>query len=229
VTVTTVALRKDAALSTTVAPATAYTGGEPVLVTYVVRNAGKDQITGAKVAAKLPPELPVDAVTGCTFNAGTCTFGAIPPGQFATGLITLRPGRAVSAAVSGTVTATFGRAGADEDAKNDTASSATRVLQPRLTMTPAVGPSGSVAAVTGRDFPPGTAVNLGWSRGINPPSRPVIVKRDGTFTAQALVFPSDSQGARGLHASGLRFGGVAEPQFLVVARTLSPPEFAGPR
>jgi uncharacterized repeat protein (TIGR01451 family) len=214
---------RDVGVAMATTPATGFKGGDPVVATYTVLNRGEAPATGVTLTTDLPGTLGRGTVTGCTLTGVSCELGQLAPGQTAKVSIALSPDAKVTAAVSGTIKARFAQ-GTDENAANDKATGTIKVLQPTITVIPAVGPPGSVARVTGKEFPPGVAINLTWDKGINPASRKFTVRPDGTFDGQALVFRRDQLGARFLAASGLRFGAVQD-DFLVVPRTFSPPDF----
>lgn len=66
------------------------------------------------------------------------------------------------------------------------------VVGPRLSVSPAVGPPGTVAIVRGTGFASLRPVILQWSDGIPyTPFTPIVTHDDGTFTAQMLVVSGD--------------------------------------
>ncbi len=204
---------------------TGFKGGDPVVATYTVTNRGQAPATGVTLATDLPTRtLALGTVTGCVLTGASCEIGPLAPGASRKVTVALSPSAKITTPVAGQVTARFGQAGADQNAANDRATSTLKVLEPTLTVAPAVGPPGSVARVVGKDFPPGVSINLDWQSGINPASRVTVVRPDGSFEAQALVFRRDQLGPRFLSASGLRFGAVRD-DFLVVQRTAVPPDF----
>jgi hypothetical protein len=86
-----------------------------------------------------------------------------------------------------------------------------------------------VAIARGGNFPPGAVVRLTWRDGITERDNTVTVAPDGSFRWQALVFRRDALGARVLRAErvrGSRFGAVSA-DFLVVPRSLQPPQLVG--
>ena len=97
---------------------------------------------------------------------------------------------------------------------------------PKITLTPPVGPTGTVVVVTGTGFPAGQPVQITWSAGITPtPLTPVTTAPDGTFTA-VLVLPHDVLGKRRLTAVAIVSGVPGTPAtapFLVVEHTAQPP------
>src|SRR5699024_4721858 len=129
---------------------------------------------------------------------------------------------------SGTVRAAIAASTPDTDPSNDTAAAGLEVLQPELRLLPAVATPGEATLAYGVDFPPGARLDLVWSRGITPWTRPVTVAADGTVRTPMLVLPGDELGQRLLVATasgGPGFGQVAAPPMLVVPRTAAPPTF----
>jgi hypothetical protein len=108
------------------------------------------------------------------------------------------------------------------------------VLNPTLTITPAVGPPGTVVVARGADFPVSVPVHLAWSQGIAGASAPVTTDGTGAFTTTVLVLPHDELGTRVLTAvsaapPGSSLFGFADAAFLVVAGEAQPSDFAGRR
>jgi len=97
----------------------------------------------------------------------------------------------------------------------------------RITVSPALGPPGTVTVVTGTGFPPGTPIALGWSAGITPePLAPIVTDAAGGFVAQLLVLPRDRLGPRQVRATLLGTPAPVAPataRFLVVKGTVGPP------
>jgi hypothetical protein len=87
-----------------------------------------------------------------------------------------------------------------------------------LTVTPRLGPTGFVTGVTGTGFPANATVDLHWQPGVG--STTATTGADGTFHAQALIFPHDRLGPRAL--VGTSGGTTAYDAFLVVASTVQP-------
>jgi len=216
---------RDVEVTMSATPAESFKGGDPVVATYNVRNTGRIRATGVTLNTALPTTvLKRGTVVGCTLTGASCEVGPLEPGQIASVSVALSPDARFAGPVSGTVSPRFAR-GIDDNPDNNRATSAVRVLQPELSISPTVGKPGSVARVVGRDFPAGVTLNLNWATGINVPSRPVVVRPDGTVEAQALVFHRDQLGNRLLAGTGLRFGEVEAPGFLVVPPSFSPPGF----
>ena len=98
---------------------------------------------------------------------------------------------------------------------------------PKITISPTVGPTGSVVVVTGSGFAAGQPVTLAWSVGITPtPLSPIVAGTDGSLHAQVLVLPNDEEGPRTLSAASMVGGAPGTPAtapFLVVAQTFQPP------
>ncbi|MBF6606474.1 MAG: PD40 domain-containing protein [Chloroflexi bacterium] len=98
---------------------------------------------------------------------------------------------------------------------------------PTITLSPKVGPPGTVVIVSGTGFAAGQPVSLTWSPGITPtPLGPIAAAPDGTLSAQVLVLPNDVEGPRLLTASSIVAGASGVPAsagFLVVPHTAAPP------
>ncbi|HEU5003804.1 MAG TPA: PKD domain-containing protein [Actinomycetota bacterium] len=91
-------------------------------------------------------------------------------------------------------------------------------FSPKITLSPAVGPPGTVVAVDGTGFPASSAVALVWSPGIGRTT--VTTDAHGTFTGrQVLIFPKDRLGPRTLTADPFP---TATAAFLVVPPPLAP-------
>jgi hypothetical protein len=108
------------------------------------------------------------------------------------------------------------------------------VLNPTLTITPSVGPPGTVVVARGADFPANAPVHLAWSQGIAGASVPVTTDGTGVFTTTVLVLPHDELGVRVLTAvsatpTDSSLFGFADAAFLVVAGEAQPSDFAGRR
>jgi hypothetical protein len=105
------------------------------------------------------------------------------------------------------------------------------VLNPTLTLSPPVGPPGTIVAVRGSDFPANVSVQVGWSQGIVGTAPPALTTdAHGAFTTTVLVYPHDELGARVLTAvsvppPGTTFIGFASASFLVVAGAGQPSSF----
>jgi hypothetical protein len=87
---------------------------------------------------------------------------------------------------------------------------------PVINLVPAVGPPGTVVAVSGSGFPANTAVPLVWKPGIG--TATAFADGHGTFHVQMLVLPRDELGPRRLQAPG--FTPFAD--FLVVPISVEP-------
>ena len=104
---------------------------------------------------------------------------------------------------------------------------------PNLTISPSVGPPGTVVQVTGSFFPGLRAVQLSWSVGVQyVPLQPVLAQDNSRFTAQFMVVPGDeAYGLRYLVASVETFGvaapaawvAVANAPFIMTEHTARPP------
>src|SRR5206468_3314043 len=134
----------------------------------------------------------------------------------------------VNTTVSGTATPTV-----DGNPADNTGTAPLVVLAPVLTIAPKLGPPGFVAAVTGRNFPPGSRVTLSWNVGISSVPQPIVVRADGTFTVPILIFHKDRLGPRRLSARPAppANGGTPTPafapvgdDFLVVPGVIQPPD-----
>lgn len=106
------------------------------------------------------------------------------------------------------------------------------MLDPTLTLTPAVGPPGTVTVAHGVDFPANVGVQLSSSQGIaNTASTAIVTDGSGSFTATVLVCPHDELGARVLTAVSVMppnssLFGFASAAFLVVPGEVQPRDFA---
>lgn len=158
---------------------------------------------------------PVTVVLTETDAAGTSVSRA-PPSTVFTGRTMSRLG-GPSAQVSHKVT--ISTTPASPSAPTTTASPLPSPgFSPRITLSPAVGPPGSVVAVDGSGFPANTAVVLAWSPGIG--RTPVTTDAHGAFTGRrVLVFPKDQLGPRTLTADPFP---TATAGFLVVPPPLAP-------
>lgn len=96
------------------------------------------------------------------------------------------------------------------------------VLQPSITVLPAVASPGQVVLVRGRDFPPGSAVGLAWRPGITAAAVPPVADAAGTFMTQMPVLGGDRTGERSAVASGTGFAAAVAP-LLVTPDRLMPP------
>lgn len=109
------------------------------------------------------------------------------------------------------------------------------VLNPTLTLTPAVGPPGTVVVARGADFPAGVPVQLGWNQGIAIENvAPVTTDSTGAFTETVLVLPHDELGSRLMTAVSVEppnssMFGFASAPFLVVPGEVQPRDFASRR
>ncbi|HXM57296.1 MAG TPA: hypothetical protein VOB72_18000 [Candidatus Dormibacteraeota bacterium] len=107
-----------------------------------------------------------------------------------------------------------------------------QVLNPTLTLTPAVGPPGTVTVAHGAGFPPNVSVQLAWSQGIaGTTSAGLVSDAAGAFTATVLVLPHDALGTRVLTAlsappPGSTQIGFASAFFLVTPGAVQPSDFS---
>ena len=200
-----------------------FTGGDDVVLTFLVHNGSGAPMPEVRLVTQLPPQLPVTAVSpGCAPGGGSCALGTLAPGQTVEVRISLAAKAAADAPVSGTVSTT----GPDNNAGDNTASGRVVIRQPVVTVEPGIAPLGSVPRITGTDFPPGATVRLAWSAGISETPGLATVGVDGRFEAQFLVFHHDLIGPRTVSVtpvSGPKFGPVPSNPLLVVLRTEQPP------
>ncbi|MEV0679692.1 hypothetical protein AB0I60_24515 [Actinosynnema sp. NPDC050436] len=214
-------------MAVAVLPAEGYVGGEDVVLVFKVRNGAGTPMTAVRVATSLPPQLvPPTAVSpGCTADGASCDIGVLQPLQEAEVRISLPARAAVDTSAGGSVLAT----GPDSDAADNTAVGKVVVRRPKVAVEPLVGPTGFVPRVTAGGLPPGAEVRLTWSQGISATPGTVTVRDDGTVDTGFLVFENDLVGPRELVATpagGPGFAPVRSTPFLVVQRTLQPPDFA---
>jgi len=164
-----------------------------------------------------PGKSSVSRLPGCT-AARPCT---IPSG----GRMTLLQPAVYHVPLTGDVRVRVHGSPRDPRTADNAASARIRVLQPKLTVTPAVARPGDVVVARGTDFPPGTAVLLSWSRGITAVSAAVLVAPDGTFETQVVILPKDLLGPRDLRARPTGYDPLHQP-VLVVQQSVQPPDFA---
>lgn len=208
---------------TSVAPQTGFVGGDPVVVTHTVHNAGPAVMKGVRLTTTIPGGLQVTDVSqaGC---AAACELGTLAPGQTVQVRITFGTTTPGDQVVSAAVTTT----GPDIDPTDNGGSVRVVIRKPTLTVDPGAGPQGFVPHVTGTDFPPGARVKLQWAIGISETPGEWVVGGDGRLDGWALVFPKDIRGSRTLLATsvaGQRFGPVESTPFLVLPRPLQPMDF----
>ncbi|MBB5804730.1 hypothetical protein F4560_004498 [Saccharothrix ecbatanensis] len=212
-------------MAVALAPLESYVGGDDLVLSYRVRNGAPEPMTDVRVVTALPPQLlPVKAVVGCSADGATCPIGTLAPGQEAEVRVTLP----AKAAVAGTAGGSVIGVGPDSNAADNTAATGVLVRQPEITVAPGVGPTGFVPRATGKAFPPGATVKLAWTVGLSQTPGLVVVKADGTFDTQFLVFHNDRIGPRQLEGTtviGPAFGPVRSKDFLVVRSALQPPDF----
>lgn len=220
-------------VTVTVAPVPGFLGGDDLTVTFTVRNDSGVVLTQAELAPGLPGGLPLAAADQRCASPSSCPLGTLLPGAAVTRTFRLEPAVAARTVVSADVTAApvIGPALSARDA------AVIVVVAPELALLPVVGPPGSVPTASGVNFPPGARVRLTW-RGIDgqqdtlpitTTGNELVVAPDGTLSWPALVLRKDVLGARQLVASpvdGPGFGETAA-DFLVVPRSLDPPEFEG--
>jgi hypothetical protein len=102
---------------------------------------------------------------------------------------------------------------------------------PRLTVVPPVGPPGIAVAVEGDGFPPGTPVQVRWTRTPGDTTGPVPLTQvirttiDGSGhlpRTYLLVFPRDILGLRMVEVTGDRPDASASVDFVVVPGPFQP-------
>jgi Tol biopolymer transport system component len=218
----------DLGLTVSVGNQPAYLGGDPVPVTFTVRNAGP--LPADNVWLEITPPAPLlppsSADPRCGPGRRLCLLGTLGPDGQQVVTVVLPARAAVTAVVAGRLTATVREVSATR-----TAQAPVQVIAPQLRVDPAIGPPGFVTAAVGTGFPPGATVRLRWQPGITTTPDTVRAGADGSFRTQVLVLRRDELGLRDLTAarvSGPAFGPVraAEP-FLVVPRAFDPPVFGG--
>jgi Tol biopolymer transport system component len=189
-----------------------FVGGAAQTVTYTATNTSKFTATRVWLNAS-PPVLPSQA----TF------LGTLTPGSSTTVTLTVPAGTALSGPAAGLLTGVF----SEEVPVLARAQANVQVIQPLLKVDPLLGPPGFVPLVSGSGFPPGVTVTLTWDFGLSAPTT-AVVKPNGTFTAQMLVFYKDPLGPRHLVAAGTGFGSVNAP-FQVVDGSAQPRGFVNRR
>ncbi|MFE1957081.1 VWA domain-containing protein [Streptomyces sp. NPDC059479] len=212
----------DVAVDLRIEPQRTYTGRD-ARARFVLTNAGPDTATGVILTSAWPrtPDPGRRTLAGLSRCTPTAPCTIRPGGRIeVTHTATYR--MAISGDVHGSVVATL----PDRRAADNRDQARLRVLQPKLTVTPAVATPGQVVLARGTDYPPGTRVRLSWSAGITAAGAPVTVGGDGTFEAQMLVLRKDRLGPRQLRADVTDLDRLEKP-VLVVQRKLQPPDFAG--
>ena len=218
----------DLRVSVTVAGQPGYVGGDAVEVTVTVRNTSRLPAASSFLTLGIPPALRpgADFPAGCTAATARCDLGTLQVGQRRVFTVRLSPRAAVDATVTARLGATVGGRTAAR-----TAVAPLRVLAPTVAVTPTIGPPGFVTEARGRNFPPGARVRLAWQPGVTATPDTVTVAADGTFRVQVLILRKDRLGPRDLtvtRISGPRFAAVGTTEaFLVVPRSLTPPDFTG--
>nr|WP_202450419.1 VWA domain-containing protein [Streptomyces sp. SID4917] len=212
----------DVAVDVRIEPQRTYTGRD-ARARFVLTNAGPDTATGVILTSAWPrtPDPGRRTLAGLSRCTPTAPCTIRPGGRIeVTQTATYRT--AISGDVHGSVVATL----PDRRAAGNRDQARLRVLQPRLTVTPAVATPGQVVLARGADYPPGARVRLSWSAGITAAGAPVTVGGDGTFEAQMPVLRKDRLGPRRLRADVTDLDRLEKP-VLVVQRKLQPPDFAG--
>jgi hypothetical protein len=195
--------------------------------TFTVRNDSRLPVTNAWLGLALPATLVPATTTDtrCDTAATLCRLGALGVGDQQVVSLVLPARAATVGAVSGRLTATTSSGAV----ATRLAQAPIRVLAPTLSIGPAIGPPGFVTLATGTNYPPGAVVRLNWDFGITATPNLVTIKPDGTFRIQVLVMRKEPLGERlliGTRFAGTPFGTVPAAQpFLVVPRSLGPPDF----
>ncbi|MEV7419221.1 CARDB domain-containing protein [Streptomyces sp. NPDC089919] len=218
-------LRADPQVSLSATPRTAYTGGR-IDAEVTVLNGGPAKATGLRLVVAVPPGLGlVSAERPQCLTAAGCPVADLP----FHGRVKLRLVLTARHALTGAITAQVSTTGSDLLPGNDAARAPLTVREPALVLDPPLGPPGSVTRAVGSQFPPGTVLRLTWSRGVTVAAAPVVVGKDGGFTAPLLILVQDTLGERKLLAAQKApgralFSPVTAP-FLVVPGTLQPQDF----
>jgi len=217
------------ALTIAVGPQPAWVGGDPITVTYTIRNIHTSSLFDVVLTTGLAAGWV--SISGCAAPPPQpCAVGTIGRGGAVTRVFRRLPGAPGSTPINAKVTATF-------DECNDgcfVATEASAVAQvrvaplPVLTVSPGLGPPGFVATAIGTGFPNGAKVKLTW---VDPSGQTLLTENltrtvvNGGFSTQVLIFRRDQKGPRGLvaeWAGGTRFAPVTAP-FLVVPDGWVPP------
>ncbi|NUT54232.1 MAG: VWA domain-containing protein, partial [Saccharothrix sp.] len=214
----------EVAVTVTAAPVPGYTG-TPVTARYTVTNAGPDTATGIVVSgdapqATAPGQRDVRAQSACT-QANPCSLAPGGRLEVVQDLVYTGPVR------NGALRAGVSSALPDPNTANNSATTQITVLQPVLTVSPAVASAGQVVQVRGVDFPPGTVLSFSWDVGITATTAPTVVPGNGAFDAQMLILRKDRVGPRNLLVGQSGSPPAAVP-VLVVARNDQPPGLGAP-
>ncbi len=223
-------------------PEVSYVGNTTHVVLVDVTNRS-ETTTAASVTLALtfPPTTPSpapdpprpvyasDSPQPCLTGVGTCLLGSIAPGDTRTFEIPLLIRKEGDADVGAKVTSTT----ADPVTTNNTATATLEVLQPTIRLLPAVARPGRVTMAYGEKMPPGSAVMLGWTPGLNIHRGPFDVDTDGTMRQPLLIVRHDLLGDRELElTSGDPEAPAVPPLFtavqgpmLVIERTAQAPDF----
>lgn len=208
------------AVEVVVAPGTTYVGATAI-ATFTVRNPGGQAAEGVRLDPQIPTDLPATVESSnCLLADGGCR---LEPDATLAVRIALTPAAAMVATVGARVTTTS----PDADLSHASATSQLSVKQPRVEVSPPIGPPGFVTSTHGVDFPPGATITLTWLPGVTAVQAPATVAADGTFDAPMLIVRPDRPGPRLLvaaPATGPAFTQVTAP-FLVVSRALQPSRF----
>jgi hypothetical protein len=217
----------DLSLAVSVGAQPGYVGGNNITVSFTVRNTSRLPVSNAWLSLALPPALlPTASVDSrCDAGATLCRLGTLGVGDQQVITVVLAARAATSAAVCGRLTATT----AGGAPATRLAQAPIRVLAPTIVVNPAIGPPGFVTQASGTNFPPGAVVRLSWDLGITATPNTVTINPDGTFRADMLIMRKDPLGERrlvGVRVTGTPFGHIrTEQPFLVVPRSLDPPDF----
>jgi hypothetical protein len=228
-------LTADVGVDVTLDHPETWVGGQPVVATVAVTNAGPGAASGTVVTLAFPPWATVAPDPACPPPGTTCTLGTLAAGASRVLTATLTfpvpppgpPGLEQPEAPStatGKVTATVTTGTDDPVPANDTDAAELALRRPTLRLLPAVTKPGTVVLAYGENFPPGAAVDLLWSAGITVARGPAIVDDDGTVRFSVLVVRRDRLGERTLDAtSPAALFGLVQGDLLVVPRSSSPP------
>lgn len=225
----------DSQLSITITPNPGYVGGS-VAVNFVITYTGSGDGTvqfvvyptlpsGMK-ASPMPPECGPDPNGGCALptipqqpTTLTVPFTLFPS---APGTYTIVGQLSETTFLPSSEVSDYAAAAAAADPPQPPVSAVLTVLQPTISVLPPVVSPGKVVLVQGRDFPPGSVVNLSWKPGITAAAVAPVVSAAGTFTTQLLVMGGDRTGRRLAIASGEAFT-AADAPVLVTPNRLMPP------
>lgn len=101
---------------------------------------------------------------------------------------------------------------------------------PQITLTPAVGPPGTVVTAVGTQYPRSYPVDIAWDHGTMAPSiSPLTTDAQGGFTVRLLIFPNDPLGPRSLQTTATPSSRetifLNSATFLVIPGSAQPSDF----